>query len=161
MLNLGLFWYCLLEVLIRGSILPQKHYSLWTISKPPQNQLKLDMQSIGGEITSYVKFGLILIFFSWGFNLRFNSAAETLLFVNHKQKHLRINWNFIFCVLGMRSHHMYGKNGMQGSLLECLELRIWSLIKSNISFAISLIWWGTSYRNIKTKGSEELGGLIR
>ena len=25
---------------------------------------------------------------------------------------------------------MYGKNEMQGSLLECLELRIWSLIKS-------------------------------
>jgi len=34
---------------------------------------------------------------------------------------------------------MYGKNGMQGSLLECLELRIWSLIKSNVSFTISLI----------------------
>jgi len=31
------------------------------------------------------------------------------------------------------------KNKMQGSLLECLELRIWSLIKSNVSFAISLI----------------------
>jgi len=46
---------------------------------------------------------------------------------------------------------MYGKNGMQGSLLECLELRIWSLIKSNVSFAISLIWWGTSYQQMKTK----------
>jgi len=34
---------------------------------------------------------------------------------------------------------MYGKNGMQGSLLDCLELRIWSLIKSNVSFVISLI----------------------
>jgi len=55
---------------------------------------------------------------------------------------------------------MYGKNGMQGSLLECLELRIWSLIKSNVSFAISLIWWGTSYQQMKTKGSKELGGLI-
>jgi len=32
-----------------------------------------------------------------------------------------------------------GKNGMQGSLLECLELQIWSLIKSNVSFVISLI----------------------
>jgi len=34
---------------------------------------------------------------------------------------------------------MYGKNRMQGSLLGCLELRFWSLIKSNVSFAISLI----------------------
>jgi len=55
---------------------------------------------------------------------------------------------------------MYGKNRMQGSLLECLELQIWSLIKSNISFAISLIWWGTPYQQMKTKGSKELGGLI-
>jgi hypothetical protein len=55
---------------------------------------------------------------------------------------------------------MYGKNRMQGFLLGCLELRIWSLIKSNVSFAISLIWWGTSYQQIKTKGSKELGGLI-
>jgi hypothetical protein len=37
----------LLEVLIRGSILPQKHNSQWTISKPPQNQLKLYILSIG------------------------------------------------------------------------------------------------------------------
>jgi len=55
---------------------------------------------------------------------------------------------------------MYGKNRMQGFLLECLELWIWSLIKSNVSFAISLIWWGTSYQQMKTKGSKELGGLI-
>ena len=34
---------------------------------------------------------------------------------------------------------MYGKNGMQGSLLDCLELWIWSLIKSNVSFVISRI----------------------
>ena len=70
MSNLDLFWYCLLEVLIRGSILPQKHYSLWTISKPPQNKLKLHIQSIGDEIASNVKFGRILIFCSWGFNSR-------------------------------------------------------------------------------------------
>jgi len=55
---------------------------------------------------------------------------------------------------------MYGKNGMQGFLLECLELRIWSLIKSNVSFTIRLIWWGTSYQQMKTKRSKELGGLI-
>ena len=30
------------------SILPQKHKSWWTISKPPQNQFKLHIQSIGG-----------------------------------------------------------------------------------------------------------------
>jgi len=85
MSNSGLFWYCLLEVWIWGSILPQKHYSLWTISKPPRNQLKLHMQFIWGEITSYVKFGLVMILFAWGFNSRLNSAAETLLFMNHKQ----------------------------------------------------------------------------
>ena len=45
---------------------------------------------------------------------------------------------------------IFGKNGMQGSLQECLELRIWSLIKSNVSFAISLIWWGTFYKQMKT-----------
>jgi hypothetical protein len=39
---------------------------------------------------------------------------------------------------------MYRKNRMKGFLLECLELWIWSLIKSNVSFVISLIWWGTS-----------------
>jgi hypothetical protein len=55
---------------------------------------------------------------------------------------------------------MSGKNGMQGSLQECLDLRIWSLIKSNVSFTISLIWWGKSYQQMKTKGSKELGGLI-
>ena len=41
--------------------------------------------SIEGEIATYVKFRLILISFAWGFNLRFNSAAETLPLVNHKQ----------------------------------------------------------------------------
>jgi len=55
---------------------------------------------------------------------------------------------------------MYGKNRMQGSLLECLELRIWSSIKSNVLFVISLIWWGMSYQQMKTKGSNELGGWI-
>jgi len=46
--------------------LPHKHNSWWTISKPSRNQLKLHIQSIGGEIASYVKFGLILILFTWG-----------------------------------------------------------------------------------------------
>jgi hypothetical protein len=46
--------------------LPHKHNSWWTISKPSWNQLKLHIQSIGGEIASYVKFGLILILFAWG-----------------------------------------------------------------------------------------------
>jgi len=32
-----------------------------------------------------IKFGLILISFALGFNLRFNSVAETLLLVNHMQ----------------------------------------------------------------------------
>ena len=31
-----------------------------------------------------------------------------------------------------------GKNGTQGSLQMCLKLQIWFLIKSNVSFAISL-----------------------
>jgi len=65
--------------------LPQKHNSWWTISKKPRNKLKLYIQSIGGDIASDVKFGLILMLLTWGFNLRFNSAAETLLLVNHKQ----------------------------------------------------------------------------
>jgi hypothetical protein len=41
--------------------------------------------SIGGEIETYVKFGLILISYAWDFNSTFNSAAKTLLLVNHKQ----------------------------------------------------------------------------
>jgi hypothetical protein len=65
-----------------------KHNSWWTISKPPRNQLKLHIQSIGGEISSYVKFKIILILFTWGFNSRFNSAVETLLLVNHKKNTL-------------------------------------------------------------------------
>jgi hypothetical protein len=55
---------------------------------------------------------------------------------------------------------MYGKNWIQGSLLDCLELWIWSLIKSNASFVISLIWWGMSYQQMKTKGSNKLGEWI-
>jgi hypothetical protein len=86
--------------------LPQKHNSWWTISKSPQNQLNLYIQSIGGEIASYVKFGLILILFAWGFNSRFNSTAETLLLVNPYANHLGINWNFILCLLVVRSHCM-------------------------------------------------------
>jgi len=65
-----------------------------------------------------------------------------------------VNWvSKLQCIIS-------GKNGMQGSLQECLELRIWSLIKSNVSFAISLIWWGTFCQHMKTKGSKELGGSI-
>jgi len=41
--------------------------------------------SIRDEVASYLKFELILTYFSWGFNSRFNSAAEKLLLVNHKQ----------------------------------------------------------------------------
>jgi len=40
---------------------------------------------IGDEIVSYVKVGPILISFALDFNSRFNSAAETLFLVNHKQ----------------------------------------------------------------------------
>jgi hypothetical protein len=43
---------------------------------------------IWGEIASYVKFGLVLIFFAWGFNSRLNFAAETLLFMYHKKNTL-------------------------------------------------------------------------
>jgi len=63
--------------------LPQKHNSWWTISKTPYNQLKLHILFIGCDIALYVKFGIILILFAWGFNSRFNSAAETLFLVNH------------------------------------------------------------------------------
>jgi hypothetical protein len=65
--------------------LPQKYNSWWTIKKPHLNQLKLHIPFIGGKIASYIKLGLILISFAWGFNSRFNSAAETLLLVNHKK----------------------------------------------------------------------------
>jgi len=78
----------LVEIWSIIQFLPWKHNSCWTISKPPRNQLKLHIQSTGGEIASYVKVGLILILFAWGFNLRFNSAAETLLLMNHKQTNL-------------------------------------------------------------------------
>jgi len=56
--------------------------------KKTTSELKLHIQSIGDDIASYVKFGLILILFAWGFNSRLNSAVETLLFVNHKQNTL-------------------------------------------------------------------------
>jgi len=65
-----------------------------------------------------------------------------------------VNWvSQLQCIIS-------GKNEMQGSLQECLELWIWSLIKSNVSFAISLICKGMSYQQMKTKGSKELGGSI-
>jgi hypothetical protein len=84
MSNLGLLWYCLLGS-IQGSILPQKHNSKWTIIQSPPNQFKLHILSIGGDFATYIKFGLMLISFAWGFNSRFNFAAETLLLMNHKQ----------------------------------------------------------------------------
>jgi hypothetical protein len=71
-LNWGLFSYHLLEILIGGSILPQKYNFLWTISKTPRNDLKLHILSIRGEITPYIKFGFILIFFAWDFHSKFN-----------------------------------------------------------------------------------------
>ena len=43
-----------------------------------------------------------------------------------------------------------GKNRTQGSLQMCLKVRIWFLIKSNVSFAISLFWWGTFNKQMKT-----------
>jgi len=81
--NWGLFWYRLL--LIQDSILPQKHNSSWTIGKPPQNSLELQVMSIGGDIVSYIKYRIILITIYWGVNSRFNFVAETQLLVNHKQ----------------------------------------------------------------------------
>jgi hypothetical protein len=72
--------------------LPQKYNSWWTIKKPHLNQLKLHILFIGGKIASYIKLGLILISFAWGFNSRFNSAAETLLLVNHKKTTLESIW---------------------------------------------------------------------
>jgi len=36
----------------------------------------------------------------------FNSCAETQLLVNHKKTTLKINWNFILCLLGVRLHHI-------------------------------------------------------
>jgi hypothetical protein len=54
--------------------------------------LLLHILSTGGKITHthththiYIQFELILISFAWGFNLKFNSTAETLLLQNHKQ----------------------------------------------------------------------------
>jgi hypothetical protein len=47
--------------------------------------LKHHIQSIGGDMASYVKFGFILTLFAWSFNSRFNFAAEKQLLVNHKQ----------------------------------------------------------------------------
>jgi hypothetical protein len=75
-LNLSLFWYDLLEVLIQALILLQKHNSQWIVSKSPENQLNLHILSTGCEIAPYIKFELILISFAWGFKWRFNSAAN-------------------------------------------------------------------------------------
>ena len=44
----------------------------------------------------------------------------------------------LYSVLSSYWKTKYGKNGTQGSLQMCLKLRIWFLIKSNVSFAISL-----------------------
>jgi hypothetical protein len=52
-------------------------------NQTPQNQLKLHNLSTGGD-TPYIKFGLILTSFAWGFNSRFNSIAEIQLLVNYK-----------------------------------------------------------------------------
>ena len=64
-------------------ILPQKTLLWRNISNPHRNQLKIRIPSIGVEIVSYVKFGLILTLISRGGGSIFISAAETLPWWTH------------------------------------------------------------------------------
>ena len=79
--------------------MPQKKQLGGNIRKPYRNRLKINIPSIGVDIESYLKFGLILILISWGFVSKFISAAETLPSWT-LTKHFKIHWNFTFYVLG-------------------------------------------------------------
>jgi hypothetical protein len=83
----------------------------------------------------------------------FNSCAETQLLVNHKKTTLKINWNFILCLLGVRLHHIsilglffisfaWGSNSRFNSALET-QLLVNHTQKTLESIETSyFVYWG-------------------